>query len=715
MRLFYIKNLRGKDVAEVDPFKDSIPDAPEYKKDKFRRWSLDPSTDHFWVSSVEGLNPHARVDKENPPAKVHGFFVDYDAVAGDDPMARIKKKGGAPTYFSITPSGQVRLYWAFPEPLPVNEVVCDSFLEACHAAVKAPKLFPGYDETSARAVQYFAIGTAWEKVGPEFDLAAAQAALFRAWTKVGRKSVDVDVPLDKVAAEVAKRWPGRWKGKFELEARGPLFWIDDGIDRDGCVVKPDGIVVYSDRAGTPYLSWRELLGNSFVAEFETTRIADSIANIYYDGKNYYRTDEGYGLIESKEDVSLILRSYGFSPKAKKGAALSEVEQAMLHIQRVNRVDGAAPVIFDPNTLVIEPSGRKLVNLSRIKPTYPATEGDPSTWPWLHGFFEQWLDNTPDVHGIEARQYFFAWLSRIILASVDKVPLQGQALILAGPAGRGKTLFGRKILGGACGGFAEAGAYLTGKTHFNRELSMMPIWTVDDGESAVDYKDQRRFTELLKRAVANPTVSAEAKGIDAQTVPWTGRVVLGANMDAHSLSVIPNLDQSNRDKIMAFRISDDAPTKFPANTTLEKIITRELPHFVRWVLDYVPDDERVMGNSRFGVNSYFHPQVEEAARANSPRHQTLELIEIFVKEWRVGAGRKEWKGTGSELVGAMADMPGLRAFPQLKSPMMFQRDLQSAEEYSKEHKDLRPIKSERIGTTTLWTIDCSPKFDGVEAE
>ena len=62
--------------------------------------------------------------------------------------------------------------------------------------------------------------------------------------------------------------------------------------------------------------------------------------------------------------------------------------------------------------------------------------------------------------------------------------------------------------------------------------------------------------------------------------------MSLNMDINSLSVIPSLDSSNRDKLMALRISDKATSNFPSNTILEKTIEDELPFFAKFLTDWV---------------------------------------------------------------------------------------------------------------------------------
>jgi hypothetical protein len=712
MKFFAIPNLRSDETAQIDPFTfvPDVPEAAKKTKSAFKLWSADGLTKHAFVSMVEGLNPHQRVTDENPPAIIHGILIDYDAPAGDDPIGFVKKRGGDPTIIHTSYSGHIRLGWTFAEPIPVTADIAHKFIQQIHKAISASKIFPGYDQTSAKPNQYLEIGSGWKMIGPTLSVSQVQTCLFKAYSEKGYTASDIEIPIELVAAEVERRFPGKWTGRFELESRGPLFWIDDGIAREGAQVKPDGMLCFSDRAGKGFLTWREILGSKFVSEYEVKRVGESLTDFHFDGTNYWRTTSGYGLKEAQETVVLGLRKLGFSTKAKKGAPLSEVEEALYHIQSANRVDGAAPCLFDSRKVAVLADGRKIVNLSRPRAIAPAAEGDPSTWPWLWSYLNGLIDREAVCEdGLDPYLYFWAWCARTYRACFERLPLSGQAIILAGETGRGKTLFGRGVMGTLCGGWAEAGPYLLGATSFNKEISEQPIWTVDDNVSSVDFKEQRRFTELLKKAVANPTVDSHHKGRDSQLVPWTGRVILGVNLDSNSLAAIPNLDQSNRDKLSAYQtpVGNKGMMTFPSNAEVQAILVRELPHFGKWLLDYTPDP-RVLGDSRYGVRSYFHPNIERAARDNSPRQQILEVIEMFIKELLASDPKRvEWTGSSAQLMGEMSEMPLLRIFGSSRNSISFQRDLASAEEYSTSHPEVRKIRSRSTGSGKIWTINLQP--------
>jgi hypothetical protein len=122
-----------------------------------------------------------------------------------------------------------------------------------------------------------------------------------------------------------------------------------------------------------------------------------------------------------------------------------------------------------------------------------------------------------------------------------------------------------------------------------------------------------------------------------------------------------------------------------------------------LLDYEPS-LGVLGNARYGVRSYFHPLIENSARDSSTRQGSTELLDIFLKYFKESNPKVEhWTGTTTELLVEMNKVEELRTFPLLKDPMRLQRDLSSAEEYSKANPTLRSIDSVSTGSGRIWTI------------
>jgi len=239
---FAISNLRSTTAFQIDP-KTYTPNYPAFSsKSAFRMWCGDANTKHAFISGVEGLNPAERINADNPACKIHALVLDYDApVSWGTLEADLEKrcKGTPkPTWAVVTYSGYLRLVWELATPAIVNEFTAGGVLEHLAKLVQGTKLHAGYDKTSVNPSQYFDIGTKWTPLGGGISADDVLTAVFK--TGLGKTTVtDVNVPLESVALEIEKRFPNRWKGDFVEGARGPLFWIQDGIDRDGAVVKQE--------------------------------------------------------------------------------------------------------------------------------------------------------------------------------------------------------------------------------------------------------------------------------------------------------------------------------------------------------------------------------------------------------------------------------------------------------------------------------------------
>jgi hypothetical protein len=303
------------------------------------------------------------------------------------------------------------------------------------------------------------------------------------------------------------------------------------------------------------------------------------------------------------------------------------------------------------------------------------------------------------------------MQRFYRAVLDKQLDQGQTLVLVGPTGRGKSLLSNKVISGLVGGFADASHYLSGHTKFNKDLARVAAWVVDDTTSSASFADQRKATELIKRAAANPRIEHEAKYFDAITLPWAGRVIMSLNMDANSMSVLPALDSSNRDKILALRISDNSTSSFPTNTSVEATILAELPYFGRWLLDVWVTPADLQNNARYGVHSYIEDSIAEAAFDNSSRSVVSEWVESFVKNFRrVAPNDPIWVGTLTDMrldYKRVSDdqFPGGNGHLEF-----FRRGMQTLEESSQNSTQFRPIKSEGKGSGKVWTVSLDPKYD-----
>lgn len=707
----YLRNLRDSKAQKTSKLDNLNPTKPPFKnKADYREWCSNSNTDHIFYSCVEGRAPSKRVSNDNPAHKIHGAVADYDSPI-DWKSFRNKLANACagiplPTWASRTHSGYLRLVWEFDSAIPIDPSMYDSFMDYVNKSLKMDKLFAGFDKTSLKPNQYFELGEDWIKTGDATPTDVIHACLSKAVSSKPPESSDTSVPIDVVAPEVESRFPNRWFGEFEVGARGPLFWIDDGIDRDGCQVVEDGVVCYSDRAGKGFMSWGDIFGSSFVKDYETKKLSTLLDEYWFNGKTFFKLLYGNAVSIPKEQLLLELRQAGFSVRVRRGRAISEVEEAVLTVSNNNRIDEIAPVVFSSDRIVSYNASR-ILNCSNLVPVEPDSDGDPSKWPFLHQWLNQLFVNSSKNSALD---YFYSWLQRFYTAVLDRVPLQGQALLLVGPTGRGKSLLSNKIISGLVGGFSDASDYLSGQTKFNKDLGRVASWVIDDTTSAASFQDQRRATELLKRAVANPRVEYMAKYADAMSIPWTGRVILSLNMDANSLSVIPSLDTSNRDKLMALLISDKSTNSFPANSQLEATIEQELPHFGKFLLDWKAPKE-VEDVGRFGVKSYIDPTIADAAYDNSSRSSIAELVEFFAKRCReIHPDMDRWSGTLTEFQVMVHELNNGRDVGSSRNLEFCRRGMITLEEASRVNNKIRPVMSQGQGGGKLWSIDLSENYD-----
>ena len=711
MKYHYLKNHRAVATASFDdPSQLSFPKPNFTSKAEYRSWCAEATTDHCFYSMAEGDNPSARISEDNPVNKIHGFVADFDAPvdwANIDEILKIRCDGSIiPTWRSKTQSGYIRLVWEFESVLPVAPTIAEAFLKRLSDALKASMLLAGFDRTSLKPSQYFELGEEWVKIGEPVPITLVRTTLLKAANDYSIQTSDTNIPIEEVASEVMRRYPNRWEGEFIVGARGPLFWIDDGIDRDGCQVREDGMICYSDRAGKGFVSWREILSKSFVEKFEEKKLSVLLDSYWYNGKNYYKLLNGIPVAIQKEQLVLELKKAGFSPKMKKAQTISEVEQAILNISNDCRVEEVAPVVFSKDR-VVDYQGRKILNNCRATAVQPANDGDPSNWPWIHAFIMQFF--APDENGKDTSPYFFAWYQRLYKAVLEHRLDQGQLFILLGPTGHGKTLLTNKIIGASVGGFSDASDYLSGKTQFNKDLCGSAAWVIDDQTAASTYQDQRKFVELTKRCVANPRLEYQAKYADAIPLPWSGRVMMSLNLDANSLAALPSLDSSNRDKIIALRINSGHKVKFGSNEFVESTIASELPFFLRWLLDYQPPIE-VKDANRFGVKTYIDSFIEAAAYDNSSRSAIAEMVEFFAKKVREHLQNPKWRGTLTEFQVVLHDCNGGRSVGNSTNLEFVRRGMTVLEEVSHHHKNVRPVRSKGNGGGKIWEIDLSSAYD-----
>lgn len=676
-KVFAIPNLRSTDAQEItppwDPASQIPPPPPLPSKTAFRAWCADENTQHAFFSLVEGLTPSARVTSDNPPHLIHGIVGDYDATIDVANMAdvaqvvrdHVPKLVPVPSWVSATYSGNARVVWLFEHPIQVDDpVFIERVLKELSKRLAVSKLLAGFDKTSLNLTQYFAAGSQWTPVpdGAPIPKGFVRSVLFDVAKNTRVGSGRVTIPIEVVAEEVDRRFPGRWVGDFVVGARGPLFWIDDGIAREGAQVGDFGMICYSDRAGGTFVSWSDIFGPQFVRDFEERRIEDVADNWAFDGARFWAFDEDRGWQDYDRDMTrLLLSQAGFSRKLAKGKELSEVDEVVSHIARIQRVSGAAPMVFH-RPGIVDYNGTRFLNTSRrtvIRPFDDPEMGDPERWPWLREYLSGLFADGGESK-FKPLDHFLAWLQRFYVGALNLDLEPGHAIVIAGPPSRGKTLLSRRFIGMTLfGGFGDAGRYLAGGTSFNRALCEHAVWSIDDGTSSATAAEHRRFSEALKRQIANPDVQYEAKFRDDTTIPWMGRVIITCNEDAESLSILPHLDHSILDKLMLFKLtpfSREVARLFSQRPN--ERMAEEARFFLTWLVNWEPPEGLLdPSNPRYGVRPYHSSELVSHAGEIDPAARVAEILCLWARSC-INARVTEWRGSVTQLMVELNQMDGV---------------------------------------------------------
>lgn len=627
---------------------------------------------HDWMTSIktkfhayslfEGTNSNGRVSRGakeregNPPTYMHGIAADYDFPLTDaEVWAAIGRMDIKPTWWERTLSGNVRLVWMFSRKLPLPSFgFAVAFLEAIDKVLPIRQL-AGLDEGALKAPErMFTNGCIWRQVSKTL---VSWALLQGAWLEVSRKfdwkgpEFGVTIPLDVVAGKLREKYPrfAEWDGDFTLDSMGPTFWVDGSVSSKSAIVRETGMQTFAGHAHKAFFSWSELIGADFCDKYKTEQLGKAVEGIYYDEKSYY-SKNAYGVwcIDPKENIiGLLKHERGMSDLKRKGESMSELERALVYIQRHNRVKTAASFAFFPEGM-IDILGDRSLNIHTKKALEPCPEpavwGPDGNFPWLSNFFDNFF-TTPDQ-----LPYFLSWLSYFYKNCYHRSPRSGQALFIGGGTSVGKTFLTRGVIGSLVGGFAEAQDYLLGRDKFNGELCDCALWVIDDNAVALDHKTHKAFSEGVKRTVANPSMKCNNKFLKACTTVWLGRLIVTFNTDLESMGIMPNMDLSLKEKIMVFRAVEVSLVAFMPLDQMERMLARELPAFARFLLDYVIPPQCLAKDPRFAVESYLEPTLMSVNAQSSIAGTFTEILEEWACEHFTNREptANKWEGTALQL-------------------------------------------------------------------
>ena len=695
---FYLRNHSASELLSAPlaslPTLSVRPSFPT--KDAYAAWCHAGTTSHVFYTLAEPENKQARSSGTNPVKFLQGVVADYDgspeAIAASLPSLKFAP-GKAPTWVTTTYSKKARLVWAFERPVPVfTGEVFARFMAILAKDLDLKKLLPGLDEGAlVNPHTPYELGTDWrEPYGDNYlPSHVVLAALHDSSDKAKWKTTGPDIPLDAIAAEVEKRWPGRWKGPMEAGMKGIRFWDTRADNQTGCTIRREGVQAWTGEG--KFIPWHELLGDEFVRRWRTSRIGGAIDGFYFDGRDYWNRDEAGHWRDLNSDAVKrhMAVLHGLSTESKKGQP-SEVAQALTTIDRMRRVDGAFPCLYAKDE-VVRDSTSTFLNISRVKPV----RHDKDSREWADGF--PWLANYLETIFDEKQlQVFLSWLHRFYKNAVLGKPKKGHALFVAGPVSAGKTFLAQRIVGGLMGGFQEATRYVLGETSFNESLFHAPVWAVDDAVATAEVRQHSMYSQIVKKIVANPYQEYHAKFKRAVTFRWEGRLVVTMNDDPESITMLPQADGSILDKYDALKARTGSVNFRDADDKA----AAELPYFADFIFGYMtpewlltkPDEV-----SRYGHDAWQHPELLQTAKDSSSSAGLFELLVLW-REYHFRASDKPvWEGSGSALYADMNQMDGVRGVLPRAAPThhAFTRGLQKIIRQGEPWIAYRPTTTGRV--------------------
>jgi hypothetical protein len=603
-------------------------------------------------TAFKDLAPSLRVSQGNPVVAMHGVVIDYDSKSTkEEVLAHLKElpESCLPQFLEQTLSCKWRVVWVFQRPLLItSNVHGKALMETFVDKWKLDTLLAGYDANSVKPTQIWTNGGAWNTVNEKPVPAeivigmAVQAAKNRRLFPA-----TAEIPIDVIAAEVNKRFPGRWAGEFTIDAVSVRFWDPEADNPSGCQVKPDGMLCFTGKQ--PFVKWAEIFGGEWCAQERALNLGRAAKSLIFDGRSYWEDVGGRWMATSRADTVLALKNNGLSDKAPKGSTVSDVERVLRFIQLQNRVDGAAPLINYPPG-VVELVGRRLLNTARLTfPAYPGdATGDAIQYPLLWEFVNTFLYDTPDNNGLNPVDVLLACIHRSVRSIRYNEPMHGQAVMLCGGVNTGKTLFLLRLLTPLLGGRSgNPTDYFHGLTQFSDDLIESALLLIDDEAPPKNENERAKYLARLKSFVVRPRHTYHPKFCPRLEIDWVGRICGAINDDPASVSSLPEVNEATRDKLCFFPQPRIGP--WPAN--VEKKFAAEVPYFAAFIDKFFVPKPEVRSEDRMGIKSFFDPHILELSRQQVYSYNALELIKSWIDTtW--AEDRTDWSGTPTELLSQM---------------------------------------------------------------
>jgi len=366
-----------------------------------------------------------------------------------------------------------------------------------------------------------------------------------------------------------------------------------------------------------------------------------------DGAYWYKLGGRYVALK-KSDLQMHLRTIGLRDDIYFDG-LRELDWPLWNSQLHAMIDYAGSLAGHRVGLFTDGSSRKFLVTDEANGPWQTVPKQIEEPPLFAALVQELLPG-------DQATFFCYWLA-IALRSLRRVDFRpGQVVILAGPAGCGKSLLQTiitEILGGRA---ANPFRYMMGLTQFNKDLASAEHWQIEDPQTTTDIRTRRQFGAMLKECTVNRDFSIHQKGKDALSLPIFRRVSISVNDEPENLAVCPPLDPSIQDKVFLFHCAKVEKAFAPFRTDggeldrakLWEAVQAEVPAIRNWLLKAFKSIPKNVRDDRFGVTFWHHPDLLAELSALAPETRLLQLIDSVLYPPKSDAVARPWEGKAIEL-------------------------------------------------------------------
>lgn len=465
------------------------------------------------------------------------------------------------------------------------------------------------------------------------------------WKLINSASIN---PKAEVYVLIQNDEPGRkWAEKLTEHLKRDVYhvvppsqfpdlndWLKAGISADALesAIKP---ITFKESEAEPAANGSEPSANG---NQDPDLISERIKYVL-DGRNWWALNEQREWIPlgGTDAVRRNLRRSGLNPRPLKGQNISEVDATIHQIEMNHYADISGRYAGYLKAGVYQVAGSKLlVPRSHRLPT--VKEGGCGTLlNFLQGMFT----------ARDQLEAFYGWLQTAVRTLREDKPGEwspGQALVLLGGTGVGKTALQGIIDLLLTERAADPTKYYIGDTPFNSDLGEAEHWKISDPTWS-DYRQKQKFAKSFKNDVANTVCALHPKGRQQIHLPIFKRISISLNEDEESLSVLPLMDPSYLEKLLLLNCfaSEHTPNAKIWKHWIKQV-KAEVPAFLYFLLHrfQIPDH---LIDGRYGVR-YKNAPLENRMSTASQEEKDEVVDDIILRT--VLATRTEYSGTSSQI-------------------------------------------------------------------